>query len=200
MRRSGKPEARRAYGAIGTVAASIDSRNRTSLARSGGLVSVSTPPVPALRCVTLSITCVERGGDAAVEERLREGVDARAATAARSRAAPSGGAAFCRTSLKSVGSNVPTCRSSPMSWPATTAPASGGGVKRTRLVVHCGPPWHDWQFAALKERAARDDVGLGLRDRRDRRADAELDEGLDRVPGADAAHLELVAAAARERQ
>ena len=41
---------------IGTVAASIDLRNCTIAALSAGLVSVSTPLVPALRWVTLLST------------------------------------------------------------------------------------------------------------------------------------------------
>src|SRR5207248_8149255 len=43
------------------------------------------------------------------------------------------------------------------------------------------------------------DVRVLARYRRQRRADAELLEGLDRIPGADAAHLQLVAAAVGER-
>jgi hypothetical protein len=44
------------YGLIGGVAASIESRNCTSRARSAPEVSVSTPPVPEARCVTFSMT------------------------------------------------------------------------------------------------------------------------------------------------
>ena len=55
--RESKEQSKPGYGAIGCELPSIDNRNRISLRRCSLSVSVSTPLVPAARCVTFSITC-----------------------------------------------------------------------------------------------------------------------------------------------
>src|SRR5207247_2521075 len=65
-------------------------------------------------------------------------------------AAPSGATAVARISLVAAALKVPTGRSSVINCPASTRLASGGGVKRTLLLLHCAPPWQAWQLESMK--------------------------------------------------
>ena len=126
---------------------------------------------------------------------------ATAATRERSRPLPAARAAFCRTSLKAFGSNVPTLRSSAISCVLEIRLASGGGLKRTRLEVHCGAAVAALAIGLSEELPAGCDVGIGrTAQRRNGRADSVRDIGLDRVPGGHAVHLELIASGAGERR
>src|SRR5205085_5088599 len=51
-----------------------------------------------------------------------------------------------------------------------------------------------------KQLAAGDHVGIGFGERRNRSTDARDLVGFDRIPGIDAAHLELIASAARRSE
>lgn len=97
-----------AHGLIGVLAASIDSRNLTTLARSAELVSVSTPPVPEARCVTFASTWSSELA-APPWKNVSGNAWSDSSDGGTKPAAPSGAAALARTSLKNVGSNVPTC-------------------------------------------------------------------------------------------
>jgi hypothetical protein len=56
------PRSLEGYG-TGVVVASIELKNCTIFARSAAFVSVSTPPVPALRCVTFASTWSSEAAD-----------------------------------------------------------------------------------------------------------------------------------------
>src|SRR5262249_11389684 len=134
---------------IGALAPSIERRNRTTLARSAALVNVSTPPVPALRCVTLSNTSSSEAADP-LWKNVCGNANIESSEGGTYPFAPSGAAAFCRTSLRAPGLNVPTFLNSPwISPPALAMPAPGGGVNRILAVVHSALPWQDWQFAEI---------------------------------------------------
>src|SRR2546425_4615343 len=118
----------------GTVVASIDNRNFTSCCRSAGLLNVSTPPVPALRCVTL-VSTASRELAAPLWKNVCGKAKSDSSEGGTKPSAPRGGAALARTSLNAVGSNVPTLRSCPINCPLEIKPAPGGGVKSMRLRV-----------------------------------------------------------------
>src|SRR5215467_1106694 len=103
----------------GTVAASMDSMNLTTFARSAALASVSTPAVPALRCWTLSSTSVN-DGDAPLCRNVCGNAKTESRDAGAKPSAPIDGAPLLRTSFKNAGLNVPTCRSSLINCPLTT--------------------------------------------------------------------------------
>ena len=133
--------------------------NRTTLARSAALVKISTPLVPALRCVTLFMTSSSEFADP-LWKNVCGNANRESSDGGTNPSAPNGGAPFWRTSLNAAGLNVPTFLNSPMISPdAFTMPAPGGGVYRIFAVVHCGPPWHCWQFAAMN--SARPAIASG---------------------------------------
>ena len=108
--------------------------------RSAGFASVSTPPVPELRCVTLFSTSSSEAaaplwkkvwGNAKIERR----------DGGTNPLAPRGGAVgFVRTSLRDAGLNVPTVLNSLSNSVPTMMAGLGGGVYLIRAVVHMAVP------------------------------------------------------------
>src|SRR5712692_941032 len=110
---------------IGVLAASIELRNATTLARSDALVSVSTPLVPTLRCDTLFITSSSESA-APLWKKVCGNAKTESSEGGTYPFAPSGGAPFWRTSLNAIELKVPTFLNSLNSSPfAFTREASG---------------------------------------------------------------------------
>src|SRR6058998_1959254 len=127
-------------GEIGGVAASIERRNWMSCRLSLVLCSRSVPPVPAERCATFCITASRESAEP-LWKKVWGNANSDSREGGLKPAAPSGGGAtLARTSLVAAALKVPTGRSSAINWPALSKLASGGGVARTLLTLHCGPP------------------------------------------------------------
>jgi hypothetical protein len=105
---------------------SIEATKTASRSRSRRRDSLSTPPVPALRCVTFPRT----SSSVIALPLCNTGVMLPAPNkdGGLNPAAPSGAAPFCRISFTAAASKVPTGRKNRRTWPATMSPAAAGGV------------------------------------------------------------------------
>ena len=187
-----------AAGAMGVVAASIESMNLMTCARLAASLRVSLPPVSCASMRHVLPSPDPANSAEPLWKNVCGNANSESGEAGANPSAPSGAAPFCRTSLNAWALNVPTLRN----LRDQLRVGDQAGVGRRREAHAAGGP--------LRAAVATLAVGLneqlpprgnvrigGTSQRRDWRTDAALNVGFDRIPGRHAAHLELIASAAR---
>ena len=149
-----------ALGAMGWVAASMDSRNWTSCCRLAASCRLSTPPVPAERCATFCITASSDSAEPSWKN-VCGNAKSDSSEGGRSRRRRSRGAPFGADLVRELRMNVPTLRQ----LRDELAAGDQAGVGRGIVAHPAGAPLRA-AVATLavgldEQLPARDDVGIG---------------------------------------